>query len=315
MTLYTALQKLIRVAAPFVPFITEMIYQNMVRTVDQAAPASVHLAGWPQLHPEWEDAELEDNMNDVLKIVELGRAARNLSEMKNRQPLARMYVKAEREPGAEYVDIIKSELNIRELSFIEDDTTLQDYRFKPQLRLLGKLLGKNLPAVSAALSELDGRTARAALTRDGYLDVTAAGETYRLTEEQLIIETVQAEGLATQSDAGFTVALDLALTPELIEEGYVREVISKIQNMRKDSGFDVSDRISLRYRGSDTIEEVIRRNRDEICGEVLAVDVVCCDDLTEEDGREWNLNGELCRLCVSVTQQNRCAEGAPTDET
>lgn len=240
-------------------------------------------------------------MGDVLSIVVLGRAARNVSAVKNRQPLAKIYVKADKILNAELNDVIKDELNVRDLVNLDDDAELQDYRFKPQLRLLGKLLGKNLPAVSAALGELDGRVTKNQLDADGFIEVRANGETYRLTGEQLIIESAQAEGLASQSNAKFTVALDLRLTPELIEEGFVREVISKVQNMRKDSGFEVSDRIILTFKGSATIEDVIRQNKDEIAKEVLATEVLC-EDLTEGEGKQWNLNGEPCTLRVEVVK-------------
>ncbi|MGI6546286.1 MAG: isoleucine--tRNA ligase [Fastidiosipilaceae bacterium] len=301
MTLYTALTAVIKVAAPFVPFITEAMYQNLVRSVDPQACESVHLCTWPETHPEWRDKQLEADMGDVLSIVVLGRAARNVSAVKNRQPLAKIYVKADKILNAELNDVIKDELNVRDLVNLDDDAELQDYRFKPQLRLLGKLLGKNLPAVSAALGELDGRVTKNQLDADGFIEVRANGETYRLTGEQLIIESAQAEGLASQSNAKFTVALDLRLTPELIEEGFVREVISKVQNMRKDSGFEVSDRIILTFKGSATIEDVIRQNKDEIAKEVLATEVLC-EDLTEGEGKQWNLNGEPCTLRVEVVK-------------
>lgn len=301
LTLYIALSTAIKVAAPFVPFISESIYQNLVRSVDQTAAESIHLSDWPVLPAQWANPELEQNMEDVLEIVVLGRAARNISAVKNRQPLAQMYVKAPRHLDESYQEIILDELNIRALEYMEDDSALQDYSFKPQLRVLGKLLGKNLPAVSQALQELDGRAAKKSLDEKGFVKVEAGGESYELTEEQLIIETAQAEGYATQSNAGFTVALDLTLTPELIEEGFVREVISKIQNMRKEADFEVQDRIRVEYNGSETIEAVIDKNQDKIGAEVLAVEIVKAA-INDDSGKDWNLNGEPCTLSVKVVK-------------
>ena len=299
MTLYTALETVIRLAAPFVPYIAEMIYQNLVRSVGQDVPESVHLCSYPVCQEDLIDVELEENMELVRSLVVLGRAARNNSGIKNRQPLSRMLVKAEQQLPIEYSDIVKDELNVKALCYVDDTAELEDYNFKPQLRVLGRLLGKKLPGVTKALGELDGRKAMAELKSEGHVTVESAGETFQLTEEQLIIETGQVEGFAVESEGELTVALDLKLTEALLDEGFVREIISKLQNMRKDADFEVSDRIDVWYSGSSRIESVFANYSDEIAGEVLAVSLTK-GEAPEAQGKDWTLNGEPCRLAVAV---------------
>ena len=299
LTLYHVLETLCRLAAPFTPFMAETIYQNLVRSVDQNAPESVHFLSWPDIDSDRIDVELEEQMDLVLEIVNLGRAARNNASLKIRQPLAAMYVAAgDRTLDQGLVQLVLDELNIKRLSWVTDADDLQDYSFKPQLRLLGRKLGKQLPAVSEALRELDGQKAMAELKANNVLTVTADGTTFELTEEELIIETAQPEGLATESNRGIVVALDTVLTPELIEEGFVREIVSKVQTMRKDSGFDVTDRITLYYGGNKKLEQLIVNRKASIADDVLAEDVTPLTPDVSDTVREWNINGETLQLAV-----------------
>lgn len=304
MTLFTALNTVIHLAAPFVPFITEAIYQNLVGSVCPDAAPSIHLNPYPVADAASIDVALEADMELARSLVVLGRAARNASGIKNRQPLSRMLVKAPRALPEAYTAIMTEELNVKALSYVEDGSALQDYRFKPQLRVLGRLLGKHLPTVTRALAELDGQAAMQALKTTGSISVSADGETWQLTEDQLIIETGQAEGFAAQSDGELLVALDLKLTPELIEAGFVREIVSKLQTMRKDEQFEVSDRIGVRYCGSERIEQIFSQYGTVIAEEVLAVSVERAE-LSDADSRAWQLNGEPCRLSVSI-----CSHGS-----
>jgi isoleucyl-tRNA synthetase len=295
MTLYAALEALTRLSAPFVPFMTEAVYQNLVLSVEPQSLSSVHLCDFPVCDPDLIDSQLEKFMGDVLKIVTMGRAARNTAAIKNRQPLQRLFVVAPERLPAEYHALITDELNVRELVYLDDNVQLMDYRFKPQLRTLGRRFGKALVQVTDQLNALDGKEAMDELETQGYLVITVDGRHEHLTAEDLLIETVQPEGLATESDRDFTVSLDTRLTPELIEEGFVREIISKVQTMRRDSGFDVQDRIILRIDGNEYIWGIANRNQDFIADEVLATAVLAG---TGPNSRAWDLNGEKATLSV-----------------
>ena len=296
MTLFTALKTVCQCAAPFIPFMTEEIYQNIVRTVDKNAPESVHLCDFPAVNEAQIDAALEASMDEVLRIVVLGRACRNLSSRKNRQPLAKMLVKAQMKLDGFFTDIITSELNVKELEFTDDVSGLIGYSFKPQLRTVGPKYGKLLGGIRAYLSSVDGSAAMAQLKEEGALKFEVNGAPVELTEDDLLVETVQKEGMVTQEDGKVTVILDTNLTPELVEEGYVLELISKIQTMRKDSGFEVMDRIRVSLSGNDALYDVAEKNAAAITGKVLA-------DKVEKDAalaiqKDWDINGEKVTIGV-----------------
>lgn len=298
MTLYTVLESFIRVAAPFVPFITEAIYQNLVRVPFPDAPASVHLCDFPVSDSAWIDVTREEQMDVAQHIVFMGRACRNTAAIKNRQPLSKIFVVAPKVVTKEYADIIKEELNIRELVYLIDAAELLDYHFKPQLRTLGKKFGAKLGAAKELIAALPGRATMDALHKNGSITITVDGEEVVLETEDLLVENIQPEGLSTQADRDYTVSLDTTLTPELIEDGFVREVISKVQTQRKETGFEVTDRISLSYSGNYRIAEIIDANKDFIAEEVLA------SQIQEGEGinpREWDINGEICVLSVEKT--------------
>ncbi len=295
MTLYTVLESLTRLSAPYVPFMADAMYRNLVLSVQPDAPESVHLCDFPVCDTALVDARLEKIMDDVLHIVTMGRAARNTAVIKNRQPLSRMMVVAPEQLPDDYNALIADELNVRKLEYISDGAALLDYRFKPQLKTLGRRFGKDIGQVATLLAGLHGQQAMAALKADGKLTITLNGQAEDLTEEDLLIEKVQPEGLATEADRDFTVALDTVLTPELIEEGFVREIVSKVQTMRKETGFDVQDRIVLRLSGNDRIAAIVERNRAFIAAEVLAADIAAGSG---PNSRDWDLNGEKCTISV-----------------
>jgi isoleucyl-tRNA synthetase len=295
LTLYRCLETLTRLVAPFVPFMAESIYQNLVRGQSPDALASVHLCDFPVSESQMVDKTLEKVMADVLHIVSMGRAARNLAGLKNRQPLARLLVVAPVKLPPAFNELIADELNVRQVEFLENGAGLLDYRFKPQLKTLGRRFGKRVGLVGSLLADLDGQTGMAELKQKGSLALMLEGETIELAEEDLIIETVQPKGLATEQDRDFTVAVDTHLTPELVEEGFVREIISKVQTMRKDSGFEVLDRIILRHSENSRIFGIIERNRALIAEEVLAIRI---EEGSGPNSREWDLNGEKCVLSV-----------------
>ena len=298
LTLYTALVTVAKAAAPMIPFMAEDIYQNLVRSVDATAEESVHLCSFPEVKEEQIDLELEKNMDEVLNVVGLGRAARNGSNMKNRQPLAKMYVNADIKLDGYFKEIIEDELNIKEVIFVDAADELSDYNFKPQLKTLGPKYGKNLGEIRTALSELDGSAAKKELDANGNIKLNISIGEIELTADDLLIEAVQKTGLFSVSDFGVTVAIDTTLTPELIEEGFVREIISKIQTMRKDADFNVTDHIVISVEGNDKIADIISRNKEEIFTAVVA------DNLTvgSVDGHtaEWNINGEKVSFGVKV---------------
>ncbi len=299
MTLYTVLEAISRLIAPYVPFLAESIYRNLTSAVGGDGVESVHLCDFPVSDPACIDLALEKRMSEVLAIVTLGRAARNACAIKTRQPLSRMIVVGSDEKSLpeEYLLLIADELNIRAFETADDASALLDYRFKPQLRTLGKKLGALLPQVGPALAGLSGREAMAAVERDGSLAIEVGGRTVVLDKEDLIIETVQPEGLSTLSDGRFTVALDTTLTPELVEEGMVREIVSKIQTMRKESGFEVMDRITVRYNGNAAIETIVSANWPRIAEEVLADRIDAVEGIVA-NGRDWIINGEPMTISV-----------------
>ena len=289
-TLYTALVTTAKAAAPMIPFMAEEIYQNLVRNLDKTAPESVHLCDFPVCDESLIDEELERQMEQVLEIVALGRAARNEANLKIRQPLAKMYVRAEFVSDPMFQTIMTEELNVKSMEFVSDASSFTNYTFKPQLKLLGRKFGKQINEVRTALAALDGAKAKKELDETGKLTLTlSTGET-SLTEEELLIETSQMEGFASITDRGITVVLDTRLTPELIEEGFVREIISKIQSMRRDADFDVTDHIAVTMEGSEKVCEIAQKYVDAISRDVLA------DSLTvgKAEGvvSQWDINGE-----------------------
>ncbi|MDD4094968.1 MAG: isoleucine--tRNA ligase [Oscillospiraceae bacterium] len=293
MTLYTVLEQFIRLAAPYVPFITESIYQNLVRSSDADAPMSVHLCDFPVSDASYIDAELEKMMDTAQQIVFLGRACRNQAALKNRQPLSRLFAVSPTGLPDEYLDIIRDELNVRSVVFLKDAAELLDYSIKPQLRTLGKRMGAKMSAAREVICALPGKATVAELECNGCVSVTVDGEVFELGKEDLLIETIQPEGLSTQSERDYTVSLDTTLTEELIEEGFVREIVSKVQTHRKESGYDVTDRIILHYNGNEEIARIIEKNKEFIASEVLATEV---SEGVEGDSKEWDINGLMCTL-------------------
>ena len=296
MTLYTALVTIAEAAAPMIPFMTEDIYQNLVRTVDKNAPESIHLCKFPEVKEEMIDEKLEKDMAEVLDIVVLGRAARNTSGIKNRQPIGMMFVKADSELNVFYKQIIEEELNVKNVEFKDDVSEFAGYIFKPQLRLLGPKYGKQLGQISKALAQINGSAAKKQLDTEGILTIAVNDGKIDLAPEELLITTTQKEGFVSQEDHGVTVVLDTNLTPELIEEGFVREIISKIQTMRKEAGFEVTDHIVVCENGNDKIRAIMADNADVIKRDVLADDVVF--DTEKGYSKEWNINGENVHLSV-----------------
>ena len=296
MTLYTALVTICKTAAPMIPFMTEDIYQNLVRGIDDTAPESIHLCDFPVVHEEWIDKALEESMKDVLAVVVMGRACRNDAAIKNRQPIGRMYIKSEVCLDAFYVDIIKEELNVKEVSFTDDVREFTSYNFKPQLRTVGPKYGKQLGGIQKKLGSLDGNAAMEELKASGLLRFEVDGAAVELTEEDLLISMAQKEGYVSQEDNRMTVVLDTNLTEELIEEGFVYEIISKIQTMRKDAGFEVMDHIRVSFGGNARISAIAENNREAICGKVLARELTA--DVSYEVSREWNVNGETVTVSL-----------------
>ena len=294
MTLYTSLVTLAKAAAPMVPFISEDIYQNLVRTVDKNAPESVHLCDFPTVCESMIDKKLEDDMEFILNVVVLGRSARNGANIKNRQPLSEIYVKTDRDVSDYYRDIVEDELNVKKAVFVSALAAFSSYSFKPQLKTVGPKYGKHLGEIKKTLSELDGNAAMGELEEKGALKFSFGGDDVVLTKDDLLIEVMQKEGYYSVADHGITVALNITLTDALIEEGYVRELISKIQTMRKDAGFDVTDHIMLSVDGNEKLAGVLERNLAAISKSVLA-------DGSDTDGgisKEWDINGENVTITV-----------------
>ena len=296
MTLYTALVTVAKAAAPMIPFMADDIYRNLVCSIDSSAPVSVHLCDFPVCEDAHVDKELEKNMDAVLKTVVMGRAARNASNIKNRQPISKMFVKAPFELSEFFKEIIEDELNVKDVVFTDDVREFTSYTFKPQLRTVGPKYGKQLGGIQKHLAELDGNAAMDTLKAEGALTFDVNGTEVKLTEEDLLIAIAQKEGYVTEADNVVTVVLDTNLTEELIEEGFVYEVISKIQTMRKDSGFEVMDRIKVVVTGSDVVSKVVLKNKEAISTKVLAVDI--SDNGTLQNMKEWNVNGENVTIGV-----------------
>ena len=296
MTLYTALVTVAKAAAPMIPFMTEDIYQNLVRSIDKDAPESIHLCDFPESNEAWIDTELEENMEDLLKVVVMGRACRNAANIKNRQPIGKMFVKAPFQLSDFYKEIIEDELNVKKMSFTDDVRDFTSYSFKPQLKTVGPKYGKHLNSIRAALSSIDGNAAMDELKAGGELKLDIDGHEIVLLESDLLIDTAQMEGYVSESDNDITVVLDTNLTPELIEEGFVREIISKVQTMRKEAGFEVMDKIRISLTGNQVIEGIFRAHEADIKAEVLAEDV----NYNEVSGytKDWKINSESVTLGV-----------------
>ncbi|MBR5952942.1 MAG: class I tRNA ligase family protein, partial [Pseudobutyrivibrio sp.] len=299
MTLYTCLKDIALASAPMIPFMTEEIYQNMVRSVDKTAPESIHLCDFPVVNEAFIDKKLEDDMDELLKIVVHGRACRNTANIKNRQPIGQMYIKAEHELDDMYVSIIEDELNVKKAIFTDDVSSFTSYSFKPQLRTVGPKYGKFLGGIQKALASLDGNAAYAELKANGVIKLPEVDASIELAEEDLLISMAQTEGFVADGDNYVTVVLDTNLTPELLEEGFVREIVSKIQTMRKEADFEVMDRITVSYESSAKIKDVFEANKDVIAGEVLADEIVC--GVSGTHTKEWNINGE--KVTLSVTRR------------
>ena len=297
MTLYTALITLSKISAPMIPFMTEEIYQNLVRSVDKSAPESIHLTDFPKVNEEFIDKDLEVSMDEVLDIVVLGRAARNSANIKNRQPIGNMYVKAENVLSPFYVEIIEDELNVKAVEFKDDVEEFVSYSFKPQLKTVGPKYGKLLGKIREALTNLDGHKAMQELNTDGALNFDFDGEKVVLGREDLLIETAKNDNFVTEADNKVTVVLDIRLDDALLEEGFVRELISKIQTMRKEAGFEVVDHIVLSQSGNERIAEIIKKNEAVIKNDTLADEIVYNN--VEGYTKDWNLNGEHTSLGVS----------------
>ena len=296
MTLYTALVTISKTAAPMIPFMTEEIYRNLVCEIDPSAPESIHLCDFPVANEAWIDTELETTMDEVLKIVVMGRACRNNANIKNRQPMGQMFVKAPQVLDSFYTDIIADELNVKKVEFTEDVSSYTSYQFKPQLRTVGPKYGKYLKQIQSALAELDGNKAMAELKANGCLKLDSVNDEVVLLEEDLLITMTQMEGYVTEGDNTVTVVMDTNLTPELVEEGFVRELISKIQTMRKEADFEVMDHIKVSYVADQKVSDIFEKYGQEIQGEVLA-DQIVSNHLSGYQ-KEWSINGETVTLSV-----------------
>ncbi len=300
MTLYTALVTICKAAAPMIPFMTEEIYRNIVVNVDKNAPESIHFCDFPEVNEEWIDTKLEEDMDHVLQIVVQGRACRNTANIKNRQPIGKMYVKAAFELSDFYKDIIADELNVKEVVFTDDVSAFTSYSFKPQLRTVGPKYGKKLNAIRQYLGSVDGNVAMNELKTTGKLTFDADGDQVELLEEDLLIDAAQMPGYVSDTEYETTVVLDTNLTPELVEEGFVREIISKIQTMRKEAGFEVMDHIRVYFAQNDKIKALVDSNNAEIKDEVLANEI--CFDTIKGYNKEWNINGET--VVIGVEKEN-----------
>ena len=296
MTLYTALVNISKAAAPMIPFMTEEIYQNLVRSIDPEAPESIHLCDFPAADESQIDQELESNMEKVLKLVVMGRACRNTANIKNRQPIGQMYVKAGFDLPEFYQEIVRDELNVKEITFTQEVRAFTSYTFKPQLKTVGPKYGKMLGGIKTTLSQIDGNAAMDELNANDSLKLDVNGQQITLFREDLLIETAQTEGYVSEDDNGITVVLDTNLTEELRREGFVREIISKVQTMRKEAGFEVMDKIGVTYEGTDRAEEIFAENAEEIGQETLALTV----EKSSPSGyvKEWKINGEKVTLGV-----------------
>jgi len=296
MTLYTVLVEFSKLCAPFIPFMTEQIYQNLVLSVDKNAPESVHLCDFPAKNPDFNFPMIENEMDSIRKIVILGRACRNSANVKNRQPISTIYVQTRENINPDYVAIILDELNVKEVKFTDNASDFISYNFKPQLKTMGPKYGKLVRPLFEAINALDGAEVMAKLNSGEALVVSVEGTDAEIFKEDVLVETLQKDGFVSDSDSGFTVVLDTNLTDELIEEGFVREILSKIQTMRKDNGFEVQDNIKIGIEGSEKILKIVNDNKAEIAAQSLAVDIhegVC------ESAKDWNINGESVKICIA----------------
>ena len=296
MTLYTALVTISKAAAPMIPFMTEDIYQNLVRSVDQEAPESIHLCDFPVADENQIDKKLEEDMEDLLEVVVMGRACRNASNIKNRQPIGQMYVKADFDLSEFYTDIIADELNVKKVTFTEDVRDFSSYSFKPQLKTVGPKFGKQLNEIRTALAQVDGNDAMDEVNATGSLKLNLPSGEVVLEKDDLLIDIAQKEGYVSDSDNKITVVLDTNLTEELLEEGFVREIISKVQTMRKEAGFEVMDQITIYAKDNDKVIDILNKNKASIMSDVLATDIVTGS--TDGYEKEWNINGEDVVLAV-----------------
>lgn len=295
MTLYTVLETLSKICAPFIPFMAEMIYQNIVRSVNADAPESIHLCDWPAVDEGFIDDDMEARMDEVLRIVVLGRAARNTANIKNRQPIGDMYVQGSKLPDM-FVSIISEELNVKAVHFVEDASSFISYRAKPQLKTLGPRYGKILPKINAYLQAAGVGDQVVAMHKQGKnFEFDIDGTLVSLTQDDVLIDTMQKEGFVTETERELSVVLDTNLTPALIEEGFVRELVSKIQTMRKEAGLEVTDHIVLYYKGSDTIHDIFDRFGKDICDDTLASCAHCAEG---GFSKQWDINGEAVTLGV-----------------
>jgi isoleucyl-tRNA synthetase len=296
MTLYTALVTLCKIAAPMIPFMTEDIYRNLVCSIDKNAPESIHLCDFPKVNEAMIDKNLEASMSEVLDVVVLGRACRNSANIKNRQPIAKMFVKAELALANEYSEIIEDELNVKDVIYTDDVSAFTSYSFKPQLRTLGKKLGKNLGKLRELLPTIDGNAAMAELNETGLLKIDLGEVVAELTKEDLLISAAQMPGFESLSDHGVTVVLDTNLTPELIEEGNIREIVSKIQTMRKDADFEVLDKIRVYVLASDAMRALMEKNASDIMPKTLCTEFIFGE--TCDTSKEWSIGDEKMTLGV-----------------
>ena len=296
LTLYNCLVTISKVSAPMIPFMTEDIYRNLVCSVDKSAPVSIHLCSFPEADESMIDVSLEENMEEVMDVVVLGRACRNAAAIKNRQPIGKMYVKTDKAPDESFVSVIREELNLKEVEFTDNVRAFTTYSFKPQLRTVGPKYGKFLGFIRNALATLDGNDAMDELEAKGSITLNSDGNEIVLTKDDLLIEMTKKDGFESLQDHGVTVVIDKNLTPELIEEGNVREIISKIQTMRKDSGFEVMDNIRIAFTGNETVEAIATRNCEQIKSETLGTELTVGNVLTH--AKEWNINGENVTISV-----------------
>lgn len=295
MTLYTVLVEFSKVCAPFIPFMTEMIYRNLVLNIDKTAPESIHMCDFPSANAEFDFADIEAEMDAARKIVILGRACRNAANIKNRQPIGKIYVQSKDEIGEVYKNIILDELNVKEIEITDNASSFISYNFKPQLKTMGPKYGKIVRNIFEEVNKMDGAEVMATLNGGGTIKLTVEGTDVEFGMEDVLVETLQKDGFVSDSDASYTVVLDTNLTDELIEEGFVREIISKVQTMRKDSGFEVQDNIKVSCFGSDRIDAIIANNSDEISAQTLAVSI---DNAEATDAKEWNINGEKVKIAI-----------------
>ena len=296
MTLYTALVTIAKISAPMIPFMTEDIYRNLVCSVDKSAPVSIHLCDFPIANEDMIDLDLEENMEEVVDVVVLGRATRNAAAIKNRQPIGKMYVKAAKVPEESFIEVIAEELNVKNVEFTDNVREFTTYSFKPQLRTVGPKYGKFLGGIKSTLATLDGNDAMDELEAKGSITFEVNGTEIVLTKEDLLIEMTKKEGFESLSDHGVTVVIDKNLTPELIEEGNVREIISKIQTMRKDADFEVMDNIKVAFLGNEDIKQIAERNACEIKEQTLSLELLF--DIQLAHAKEWSINGENVTISV-----------------